>query len=281
DDRLRGNRVGVFMSGGLDSSSVAATAHAILRRRGHSGSMKAFSIVYDRLIPDQERRYAGLVASHLEISIECLGADGYPLYGGEEKPECNGPEPSCNPFWAVQKEILNRACSYARVALTGWDGDTLLDEPPGPYIRTLLKGMRLGRLTAGLGRYLLSQRRLPPLGLSSRLKRFLHPREEREPPFPAWINPDLSRRLDLQTRWQDSHQQHKPGNPLRPHASEALSLSFLWSDLFEGYAPGHTGVPLEARHPWADLRLIDYLLSIPPLPWCAHKMLLREAMRGA
>ena len=41
-----------------------------------------------------------------------------------------------------------------------------------------------------------------------------------------------------------------------------------------------TQFPLEVRHPLVDLRLVNYLLSIPPVPWCIKKELLRVAMRG-
>ena len=52
-DRLRTDRVAVSMSGGLDSTSLAAIA------RDHA-TVGAFTVVYDSLIPDQERHYSSL-----------------------------------------------------------------------------------------------------------------------------------------------------------------------------------------------------------------------------
>ncbi len=43
---------------------------------------------------------------------------------------------------------------------------------------------------------------------------------------------------------------------------------------------GATGVPVEVRHPFFDLRVANFLLSLPALPWCSDKELLREAGRG-
>jgi len=57
-------------------------------------------------------------------------------------------------------------------------------------------------------------------------------------------------------------------------------LDPMWPNLFEGYDAGVTGVPLEVRHPFFDLRLVDFLLALPALPWCSDKELLREAARG-
>jgi asparagine synthase (glutamine-hydrolysing) len=52
----------------------------------------------------------------------------------------------------------------------------------------------------------------------------------------------------------------------------------IWWHLFESYDPGVTQVAQEVRHPLIDLRLVRYILSIPPVPWCDEKHILREAM---
>src|SRR5204863_256186 len=39
-----------------------------------------------------------------------------------------------------------------------------------------------------------------------------------------------------------------------------------------------TPYPLEVRYPFMDLRIVNYLLALPPFPWFFEKMLLREAM---
>ena len=65
----------------------------------------------------------------------------------------------------------------------------------------------------------------------------------------------------------------------RSTAYEAIVNPF-WPNLFEGYDPGVTGIPVEVRHPFFDLRLVNFLLALPALPWCSDKELLREAARG-
>ena len=64
----------------------------------------------------------------------------------------------------------------------------------------------------------------------------------------------------------------------RPATLRALA-SKVWSPLFEGYDPGATRLALEFRHPFIDLRLIEFLLSVPAVPWCVEKHILRTAMR--
>jgi asparagine synthase (glutamine-hydrolysing) len=55
--------------------------------------------------------------------------------------------------------------------------------------------------------------------------------------------------------------------------------SKVWTPLFEGYDPSSTKLQLEVRHPFIDLRLVEYLLAIPTVPWCVNKHILRVAMK--
>ena len=55
----------------------------------------------------------------------------------------------------------------------------------------------------------------------------------------------------------------------------------MWANLFEGHDAGVTNIPVEIRHPFFDLRLVNFLLALPRLPWCCDKQLLREAAREA
>ena len=50
--------------------------------------------------------------------------------------------------------------------------------------------------------------------------------------------------------------------------------------MFEQENAGAAGHPVEIRYPFLDLRMVNYLLALPPFPWFFQKMLLREAMAG-
>jgi asparagine synthetase B (glutamine-hydrolysing) len=196
-DRLRTDRVSISMSGGLDSTSIAVVAK-------ETSLVQAYSTVYDELIPDEERHYSTLAAAHIGIPIHHLSADKYDLFEGD----LNQPEPFLvSPFAAQFNELLRMMAKNARVALTGYDGDALMNEPSG--VRSTLKGIFKKQ---------------------------------------------------------------------RPATLRALE-SKVWAPLFEGYDPGATRLPLEVRHPFIDVRLVDYLLSIPARPWCTNKHILRCAMK--
>ena len=53
----------------------------------------------------------------------------------------------------------------------------------------------------------------------------------------------------------------------------------LWSNIFAWSDPEVTSFPLRLRFPFFDLRLVQYVLNVPPIPWFEKKLLLREAMR--
>ena len=53
-----------------------------------------------------------------------------------------------------------------------------------------------------------------------------------------------------------------------------------WAQCFESIDPGVTLLPIEHREPFLDLRVLTYLLAIPPMPWCDNKEVLRSAMAG-
>jgi asparagine synthase (glutamine-hydrolysing) len=280
-DRLRAGRVAVMMSGGLDSTAVAATAKGVLSGGGRPFDLRAFTTVYDRLIPDRERHFSGLAAEALGIPIRHQAVDDCGLYERWDEPECHTPEPVHSPQGAATADYFRLIASHGRIALTGFGGDPALFPSP-TYFRDLLRNRRVGRAVREFGTYFLRHRRLPPLGTG--LRSWLRRRLGKIPPhpgYPCWLGGELAARLDLPGRWARlTHDDGPaPAHPVRDLAYQSL-LSPYWQTLFEWNDPGASFFPVEVRHPFFDVRLVTYLLAIPPVPWCADKQLLRAAMRG-
>ena len=245
-DRLRGtDRVAVSMSGGLDSTSLAAVAC------DSSADVHACTVVYDHLIPDEERHYSTVAANHLGIPISYVVADRYSLFDEQVAGDMDQPEPFLlSPLTAQFHKLLRLCTAHSRVALTGFDGDSFMNEP--------------------------KQSRLK---IRSMLRRMLRKRPQ-EPVLPAWIDESFARRTNLQQRCHEvfSPQRCRDAKEeRRPSAMRALD-SKVWAPLFEGYDPGGTKLDLEVRHPFIDVRLVEYLLGIPAAPWCVNKHILRLAM---
>jgi asparagine synthase (glutamine-hydrolysing) len=241
-DRLQTDRVAVSMSGGLDSTSVAAIACDL------GADVRACAVVYDDLIPDQERYFSAEAATHLGIPISYVTADQYSLFDEQVAGDMNQPEPFLlSPLTAQFHDLVRLCADHGRVALTGYDGDTLMNEPRRSRlpVRTML-GRMFGKR--------------PQNGV-----------------LPEWIDQSFARRTNLRERYFQT-QRRKGAKERRPAAIEALN-SKIWAPLFEGYDPGVTKVNLEVRHPFIDVRLVEYLLAIPASPWCVNKHLLRVAMK--
>ena len=279
-DRLRINCIGIFMSGGLDSTTVAATAKEVLSQQSSSFDLRAHTVVYDRLIRDRERHYSGLVADALGIPIHYLVADGYGLYDRWWQPEGRRPEPSEYPLQALEVDRFRNAAMCSRVVLTGDGGDPGLCMSLSSHLLRLFRGLRLGRLVTDLGRYMMVEGRVSRLYVRRRLGIVLGRIRSRRL-YPTWLNPDFEARLHLPARWEQINCEAVPNHPLRPEAYRVLvAQGPYWQWGFEGYDASATFSPVEARHPFFDLRVVRYLLRVPPLPWCADKELLRIAMRG-
>ncbi len=274
-DRLRMNRAGVWMSGGLDSTSITATARQLLSEGGTPFELRAHTIVYDTLIRDEERRYAQIAADALGVEVDFFPADSHLPFDGWDRADFRAPEPTDDLFLVMRMRQLERAASHSRVLLCGEGGDEVLW---GSYLVDLLPRMRSLELLADITRSLVVHRRRPGVGIRARIEKWLG-HGSQPPSYPAWLNAVFSDRLGLRARWTEWHALELTDHPLRPEAHGRLATA-PWPWYFESLDPGVTRIPVEGRYPFLDLRLVNYLLAIPPLPWCIDKQLLRLAMRG-
>ena len=271
-DRLRTNRVSVSMSGGLDSTSLAAVAVDLLRERPGS-SVTACTNVYDTLFHDEERRYSSIAAEFLDIPITHLAVDRHSLF----ESDLNQPEPFLlSPLAAQFNGLMRQLARDSRVALTGYDGDAFMSEQLSWYFQACAKNLQVRAFIGGMAWHLRTRRCLPPVGLRTSLKRMWR-NEESAPAYPEWIDEAFAKRIDLQGRCRQLCSEPLLNNHTHPSALWAFE-SKVWAPLFEGYDPGSTKLSLEVRHPFIDVRLIDYLLQIPAIPWCVDKHILRRAM---
>lgn len=269
------------MSGGLDSSTVAASAQRTLVSNGSAGELRAYTEAFERLISHEEKHYAQLVAEALKIPIEFHVNDQHDekgLWKFLDQEDHRWPEPVHSPWsdggLAQMREIAVRN----RVALTGFGGDPALSCLLSIHFSQLLKNGQLGRALTDAAGYLATEGRLSRLYLRRRWQRWFGSKSQ-GPRYPEWLNPDLEKRLNLRERWELMLPPPVFNGGARRPAQEAMADPF-WPDTFEGYDPGVTHVPVEVRHPFFELRLVSFLLALPALPWCSDKELLRRAARG-
>jgi asparagine synthase (glutamine-hydrolysing) len=270
-DRLRTDRAGTHLSGGMDSTSIAATAYKLMTATGSPVDFRAYTSVYKQVISDEEGDYAARVADALGFPIDYLVVEDYWQQPPIEQPEYIFPEPLLISNQSVEMETNRRAAGHCRVLLAGFGGDPALYPSPS-YWYNLLRSGQIRHFMFDVWSCL-RFRGLPRLGLRTQLRRWLR-RGQQEIDFPDWFNPDFAERVKLKARLTEiltaPPQKDRYGMITTP----------LWWNIFAGSDPGFTGFPLKVRFPFFDLRLVLYLLSVPPIPWFENKLLLREAMKG-
>ena len=236
-DRLRTNRVSISMSGGLDSTSLAVIARDLLS----PSAVRAYSNVYDKLMADEERHYSTLAADSIGIPIHHNEADKYGLFEGD----LNQAEPFLiSPLGGQFDDLLGLMAANGNVALTGYDGDALMNETRS--VRAVWK--RIWRI------------------------------KEKPISYPTWIDQSFAKQIKLEERVREYWSEPQVTDKRRLVTLRALQ-SKLWAPLLEGYDPGATRLQLEVRHPFLDVRLVEYILAIPTRPWCVNKHILRCAMK--
>lgn len=273
-DRVRTNAVGVAMSGGLDSTALAAMSCKGAKAGASAVNVQAYTIVYKDLIPDTELPYAQAAARALQIPQHLLEADTYPLLAGDVAAV---PQPDNLALLPNGHILLRCAAAQSRVLLNGHGGDEIF-APASQYLLSLVRqGKLLQALREGLAAWRVHG--ACPLGLRRAWGRRRY-KQAFLASYPPWLNDDFAQRCHLRQRWQEYIEGlTTPQHPVRPESSMLLGRA-VWSAIFSGHDPGVTRVPIEVRYPFLDLRVLSFALSIPPFVWCIRKHLLRQAMRG-
>ncbi len=278
-DRIRMNRVGVFLSGGLDSTAIAAASRDVLQAR--QGRPDVICITQTDPDLPKDRDYAGLVAQHLGIQIQYFDWGSQSVDPEWERAPKSTSEPTLDP-WTLDayQKFWRKTESCGRVFLFGEGPDNALQFEWQPYVSYLAGRRFYGRLIRELSETLTSQWR-PPFWtkITHGLQTWWNGENEKPSAFPVWLNPDLESRLRLRDRWQEFFNPISSPHPWRPFGYASFQIG-LWQDLFEWHDAGRTRSLYEVRHPFMDLRILRYLLAVPAIPWCRAKYLIRRSMRG-
>ena len=281
EDRLRTNKVGILLSGGLDSSSVAAVAHDLRKEKYPALELHAFTSTYQNISSDSDPIAARTVASAFQIPLHFSVVDSVGIFDSWDDPNMHWPEPIDDPFAGSFLDEFKTIAANARVLLSGEGADNLMHFEMLRHFQVLRREKRAGRIFLDLAEHVWRRFQAPD-GIRGPMRRVgrLFSRRKSPTPFPEWIQPELVARLDLKSR-RKSPLDSLPWN-VHPRHPKGYGSLFLpqWGFMFQYQEPGFTRQPLETRYPFLDLRLVNYLLALPSLPWFFRKHLLRKAMRG-
>ncbi|CAN5807671.1 lasso peptide isopeptide bond-forming cyclase [soil metagenome] len=300
--RLRSTKpVGVFLSGGMDSGSIASTAGWMLQQKGENALpvFRAYCWAFDELPIGDERHVSNVIAHRYGFPVTEVAADeiwplrDYPEYGPDRD----------DPLAWVYQPLVERTLATAQaegmgVMLSGDRGDEMV----GDWVFDLP-----GLLWAGKWRTLWSElqayrgwngepmsqamtrRLLKPLLLNawpSGTERVLNMRRKlrssESSPYPNWVRPEFAERIGLAEIIKES----RPNPPLTNHARHmryGRIFSFGPSRLLLLYERLRARFGQGFADPWSDRRLAEFVLAVPQ--WRVQrvgesKRIARQAMRG-
>jgi asparagine synthase (glutamine-hydrolysing) len=269
-DRIRSPALTVFMSGGLDSTTLAAIA---ARHVDDPTRVVARTAHLPTLAPSDETERARLAAAWIGIPRVLTDVDQYGYREGTSHPLPSTPEPTGDPDLLALQDELRRASAHAPVAFWGEDPDAYLAPP---HLGDLLRGSAAPRLALDVLGYVWREGTRPHLGVRGLLRGRRQPTgaQSEASGEPAYLRADLRRR-----RAERLRERTEPGHPTRSEAARRLD-QFHWQPFLESLDAGFHGIPIEVRLPYLDLRLIAFALAVPPIPWLQRKRLLRDAAQG-
>jgi asparagine synthase (glutamine-hydrolysing) len=301
--RLRSTKpVGLFLSGGMDSGSIASAAGWLLRREELVGeqAFRAYCWAFKELPQSDERHISSGIVDHYGFPVTDVPADeawplkDYPAHGPDQD------EPWIWPYQALNERTLAAArLDGAGFVLSGSRGDEVV----GDWIFDLPGLLRSGQLSIlwselracrhyngeSLGRAT-ARRLLKPLlletwpwgaeqalGLHRRLRGSGQPH-----PYPPWVRPEFARRIGLAEIIEES----EPRSPVSDYARRMrYGRIFMLpsSRLVSADERTRARYGLGFADPWSDRRLAEFVLAVPQ--WTIqrvgeNKRIARRAMRG-
>jgi asparagine synthase (glutamine-hydrolysing) len=301
--RLRSVKpIGILLSGGMDSGSIASMAGSILRRDGSGDwpDFHTYSWAYEALPDRDERHISEIIADHYGFPVTDVPADeAWPL---KDYP-AHAPDRDAPMIWYLQPLMdwsLTAASSQGvGLVLSGDRGDSavgdwafdhlgllgsgqlrtlweelrthasLQNRPLSSMVaRQLLKPFLLGRWPRGVGWALEKRQKLRGV--------------EAPPPYPDWVRPEFARRVGL----AEVIEQSRPKSEISDYArrlryEDIFSLAFFRLVSLDEQRRARFG--LGYADPWGDRRLTSFVLAAPQwaIQWVREpKRIARQAMRG-
>lgn len=275
-DRIPAGRVGIAMSGGLDSTMLAACTVALT---GDPRRITAYCEHYEELMHIEEDRFASMAARHLGIELQIEPFDNSVYDPQWQSRGIRPPQPMTSIVNAhCVRGIDDGLARRAAVWLEGEGPDNALRLDRNPYF-SWLRGRRDWRHLASA---LLDYAAVKGWSgwrqsLNRRLGTFVDfPGPD---PIPVWLDPGFAARLHLTERIRDLGEGGDATHPWHPEAMSSFT-SPVWLEHFADYDFLEELSPMLWRSPFLDLRVLTFMLSAPPIPWGWSKRLVREAIRG-
>ncbi|MCM8812187.1 MAG: asparagine synthase-related protein [Candidatus Omnitrophica bacterium] len=269
--RLRGvSKAGVLLSGGLDSSGVAAVAAAFFHEEGR-GSLPVFSATFEQVPESDEQEFSRQVVSD-GMRLHRVAADRISPLADLDSLLFHQDEPFYAPnlfmHWALFRSGREAG---VRVMLDGLDGDTTVCHATARLTELLGRGrwtafIRESRLFAGrhdrpFGRVIWEKGFRPYFLRAVHLVR--RPRRVGMVGHEPIIHPELERRTGYRLRaFRLRRGRWDPSLSVRDEHHRRLTSGMI---PFVLEVADRTAAPfcLEARYPFFDKRVVEFCYGLP------------------
>ncbi|MFN8666072.1 MAG: asparagine synthase-related protein [Gemmatimonadaceae bacterium] len=297
--------VGMLLSGGLDSSSVAATAAALLGAEGrrlrafHAAPREGFlGEVAAGMVADESRDVQALAAQYSNIELQVHRSDGRSPFDGVETSFRYTGVPVRNASNVAWYDGLcaQAGASGVRVLLSGHKGNGTISYAGVRGLRDDLARLRLSRVVhevSALARAGRTGRRevfrdevllplLPP-AVATALDRW----NGRAAPSlldltVSPINPLFATAMDVEQRARATHRDFAGARHLGALA-QRVTMLVGGTDTFDAYSGYRARYGVETRDPTADRRVVEFCFGIPAAQYLrdgVDRWLVRRAMEG-
>lgn len=280
-------RVGISLSGGLDSSTVAGAAARFVDRDTGLPEVTSYSLTYPGH-PWDERRYIAPVAHHLGIDNHQLPWAGFADADWISSGDNTGDLPSFPTLVHMASLFRSASADGMELLLTGEGGDLWHDGGPYPHLEMIARGD-----WRGLGLTLADDRRRGGLGSSLRplalsllwpltpvSARLAWARRGRI--LPAYLDPDFCARVNLIERSMPAPSSGPCSDPGKWRlASVGLGGTLVY--FYEHLARLADQWGIAISHPLMDRRLVEFGFAVPEAVkrrGTTNRLLMRQAMEG-
>ncbi|MFN3648525.1 MAG: asparagine synthetase B family protein [Armatimonadota bacterium] len=281
---------GVFTSGGLDSTSIAALAQRLyLARRVRVRPIALNKTLGERSGVD-ERVLATSLAASVGMEYVPLATDRFPVIAGPGRASTEADRAPVANDLLVREALLQLQSRGGQAAFTGHGGDTLF--LPGPLS---LSDWSASLKDPGVRKWLTSSRGRNWAGV--RLRGLVRPwipdswmrswrwwsRSGTYRPVPRWLHPELVRLTRPDLRRRGIRYARRYSHPARQHQYQNLIARHGQRDALSRYSKLAREARLDMRFPLMDRRLAEFALRLPfglLVQPGTSKWILRETMKG-
>ena len=268
--RLRSNTtVAIEVSGGFDSTSVAAAAVDLVGGR----RLRASGMVFPGMRCD-ETEYIDAASEHLGLHIRKIDATAAAPFDFHATVGVSLDVPPLPDTQYASRMNQAAAADGCRVVLTGLGGDQVLQGNPGAVPGILV---RAGHPILAFS--FVRSSGLSRLASARKLGRLIGRHAVRSQPN-GWLARSLAASRGIRAKDSDEQATYSAAALLavgRPVAPPRAGFTGIWAETREERAAQYLGsaawfvelwdrttaaVPIESRHPFTDIRLVEYVLSL-------------------